>query len=98
MNKSTQRLQNFRNDVYQLIGTAKDSTFELMDAVLITRNIYSFAELSLSTVFRRKPKQKLTPGRVTQSFSGLLAVIGTPAKPPKTRGKSTGWKKGKKRN
>ncbi len=25
-----------------------------MDAVLVTRNIYSFAELSLSPVFRRK--------------------------------------------
>ncbi|EAZ89496.1 hypothetical protein CY0110_01595 [Crocosphaera chwakensis CCY0110] len=54
MNQSALKLQNFRNEVYQLLGPAKDSTFELMDAVLITRNVYSFAELSLSPVFRRK--------------------------------------------
>ncbi|MDJ0716387.1 MAG: hypothetical protein QNJ54_19620, partial [Prochloraceae cyanobacterium] len=33
---------------------SKDATFELMDAVLLTRKAYSFAELSLSPVFRRK--------------------------------------------
>jgi hypothetical protein len=54
LNQSTQKLQNFRNEVYQLLGPAKDSTFELMDAVLVTRNVYSFAELSLAPVFRRK--------------------------------------------
>lgn len=54
MFQSTHKLQNFRNEVYQLLGPAKDATFELMDAVLVTKNIYSFAELSLSPVFRRK--------------------------------------------
>ncbi len=54
MNKSAKKLLDFRNEVYQLLGPAKDSTFELMDAVLVTKNIYSFAELSLSPVFRRK--------------------------------------------
>ncbi len=44
------------------------------------------------------PTEKLTPGRVAQSFSGLLVMIGTPARPPKSRGKSPGWEKGKKRN
>lgn len=44
-----------------------------------------------------QPLEKLTPGRVAQGFAGLLAVIGTPAKPPKPRGKSPGWEKGKKR-
>ncbi len=39
----------------------------------------------------------LTPGRVAQSFLGLLTVIGTPAKNPKPRGKSKGWPKGQKR-
>ena len=42
-----------------------------------------------------QPKEKLTPGRVAQSFSGLLVAIGTPAKMPKPRGKSPGWQKGK---
>ncbi len=54
MNQSALKLQNFRKEVYQLLGPAKDSTFDLMDAVLVTRNVYSFAELSLSPVFRRK--------------------------------------------
>jgi len=39
----------------------------------------------------------LTPGRVAQSFGGVLAMIGTPARAPKPRGKSPGWTKGRKR-
>ena len=42
-----------------------------------------------------QPQEKLTPGRVAQSFSVLLAAIGTPAHTPKPRGKSPGWQKGK---
>ena len=34
----------------------------------------------------------LTPGRVAQAMPGIIAVIGTPTQPPKTRGKSPGWK------
>jgi hypothetical protein len=54
LNQSLQKLQNFRKEAYQLLGPAKDATFDLMDAVLTTRKVDSFAELSLSTVFRRK--------------------------------------------
>ena len=54
MTQSFKKLQQFRSQAYQLLGRAKDATFELMDAVLLTRNVYSFAELSLSPVFRRK--------------------------------------------
>ncbi|GBE77122.1 hypothetical protein myaer87_43490 [Microcystis aeruginosa NIES-87] len=54
MNQSLQKLQNFRKEAYQLLDPAKDATFDLMDAVLTTRKVDSFAELSLSTVFRRK--------------------------------------------
>ncbi len=54
MTQSAQKLQEFRSKAYQLLGRGKDATFDLMDAVLVTRNIYSFAELSLSPVFRRK--------------------------------------------
>ena len=50
----SERLQQFRQEAYQLLGKAKDATFELMDAVLLTRSVYSFAELSLSPVFRRR--------------------------------------------
>ena len=43
-------------------------------------------------------RKNLTPGRVAQSLFSLLAVIGTPATSPKTRGKSPGWKQGEKRS
>ncbi|HEY9836882.1 MAG TPA: NF041680 family putative transposase [Vampirovibrionales bacterium] len=45
----------------------------------------------------QKPTTKLTPGRVAQAFAGILVEIGTPAHPPKTRGKSPGWPPGKPR-
>lgn len=45
----------------------------------------------------QKSQKNLTPGRVAQSMLELLVEIGTPARPPKPRGKSTGWKPGKKR-
>ena len=42
-------------------------------------------------------QQQLTPRRVQQSLWTLLLKIGTPAAPPKSRGKSPGWPKGKAR-
>jgi hypothetical protein len=39
----------------------------------------------------------LTPGRVAQSMFSLIVRIGTPARPPKPRGKSPGWTTGNKR-
>jgi hypothetical protein len=48
------QLQEFRQQVYDLLNFAQDATFELTDAVLTTRNVYSLAELSLSPFFRRK--------------------------------------------
>lgn len=47
-------IQRFRQDIYQSLGRAKDVVFELMDAVLVTRSLSSFAELSLCPVFRRQ--------------------------------------------
>ncbi len=38
----------------------------------------------------QRTQDKLSPGRVAQAFSSILAAIGTPAKPPKLRGKSPG--------
>ncbi len=43
----------------------------------------------------QKPQAHPTPGRVCQSMGAVLAVIGTPAQPPKPRGKSTGWPQGR---
>ena len=48
------RLEEFRQVAYKYLGRAKDATFELTDAMLLTRNVYSLADLSLSPVFRRK--------------------------------------------
>ena len=39
-------------------------------------------------------QQILSPGRVAQAFPTIIAVIGTMAKLPKTRGKSPGRQKG----
>jgi hypothetical protein len=45
----------------------------------------------------QKPQQRLTPQRVQQSLKPIFALIGSPARPPKQRGKSPGWPKGKRR-
>lgn len=45
----------------------------------------------------QKPQTHLTPGRVCQGMGGVLAVIRTPAREPKPRGKSPGWPKGRPR-
>lgn len=37
------RLKEFRQSAYEYLCKAKDATFELMDAVLLTRNAYSLA-------------------------------------------------------
>jgi hypothetical protein len=48
------KLKAFRQAAYNHLGKAHDATFELTDAVLLTRNAYSLADLSLSPVFRRR--------------------------------------------
>jgi hypothetical protein len=51
---SLDKLNRFRQSIYYRLGNAKDALFDLMDAVLTTRSISSFVELSLSPLFRRK--------------------------------------------
>jgi len=48
------KLQAFRPKAYSLMGNGRDALFDLMDAVLSSRSVSSFAELSLSPVFRRQ--------------------------------------------
>ena len=43
-------------------------------------------------------QQALTPDRTRQSLGALFQQIGTPARPPKTRGKSPGWPQGQPRS
>jgi hypothetical protein len=35
-------LSSFRHRIYGYLGKAQDATFELIDAVLTTRHVYSF--------------------------------------------------------
>lgn len=51
---SVQNLEIFRHRTYLLLGNGRDALFDLMDAVLTTRSVSSFVELSLSPVFRRE--------------------------------------------
>lgn len=51
---SLEHLQAFRQSVYLLLGKGRDALFDLMDATLVSRSVSSFAELSLSPVFRRQ--------------------------------------------
>ena len=43
---------------------------------------------------RPLPASRLTPGRVRRAFAGLFAQLGTPARPPKPRGKAPGRRPG----
>jgi hypothetical protein len=49
-----QKLQEFRNSIYESLGSAKDAVFELMDAVLTSPSISSYVSLSMSPLFRRE--------------------------------------------
>ncbi len=51
---NNERLKDFRQAAYELLVTAKDATFELMDAVMTTRNASCLAEFSLSPLFNRQ--------------------------------------------
>ncbi len=48
------KLKAFRQAAYENLCRAHDATFELTDAVLLTRNAYCLADFSLSPVFRRR--------------------------------------------
>lgn len=45
----------------------------------------------------QRAQVRLTPERVKQGYGSLFSRIGTPAAPPKQRGKSPGWPKGQPR-
>jgi hypothetical protein len=48
------QLQEFRQELYDMMGNARDAVFDLMDAVLVSGCIVSFVSLSQSPVFRRQ--------------------------------------------
>lgn len=51
---NSESLKEFRQAAYELMVKAKDATFELMDAVMTTRNAGCLADFSLSPWFRRE--------------------------------------------
>jgi hypothetical protein len=51
---SLDKLEQFRNYTYKILGNGRDALFDLMDAVLTSRSVSSFVELSLSPLFRRE--------------------------------------------
>ena len=51
---NSERLKEFRQAAYELLVLAKDATFELMDAVMTTRNASCLAEFALSPLFNRQ--------------------------------------------
>jgi hypothetical protein len=64
-----EKLAQFRNRTYLILGNGRDALFDLMDAVLSTRSVTSFVELSLSPVFRREwPSlyEALQDGRISR--------------------------------
>ena len=48
------RLKAFRQAVYENLCRAHDATFELTNAVMLTRQAYCLADLSQCPIFRRK--------------------------------------------
>jgi hypothetical protein len=51
---SIENLKTFRHRSYIILGNGRDALFDLMDAVLTTRSVSSFVELTLSPAFRRE--------------------------------------------
>ena len=89
------RLKAFRQAAYKHLGKARDATFELTDAVLLTRNAYSLADFSLSPVFRRKwPSiyESLQDGRPQRQNLMRLYIQQIPTqKRPIVAGDHTNW-------
>ena len=80
MNSET--LKEFRQAAYELLVKAKDATFELMDAVMTTRNAACLAEFALSPLFNRQWFESragiVLPSTQTKSLNGNAARL-----PPK---------------
>jgi hypothetical protein len=54
LDMNSEALKEFRQAAYDLLVKAKDATFELMDAVMTTRNAACLAEFALSPLFTRQ--------------------------------------------
>jgi hypothetical protein len=55
-----EKLRNFRQELYDDLGLRQDSLFELLDAMVTTPQRSTLVRLSLSTVFRRGCRARVT--------------------------------------
>ncbi len=90
-----QRLKQFRQTIYDLLGRGQDVLFELMDAALTTTEVTSLVRLSQSPLFRRQwPSlySALKAARVsrTKLMKQLLAEVSCDD-PPLLAGDATLW-------
>jgi hypothetical protein len=91
------QLIQFRQAGYKLMGNARDALFELSDAVIQMRQIYSFVELSCAPAFRRKwssAYEALQDGRPNRAgLMGLYLAQSTPKKRLVLAGDHTAWQR-----
>lgn len=72
---SVAELQVFRNRAYGLLGNGRDVLFDLMDSVITSRKLPSFADVSLSPRFRRQwPSLDKTLDRSEPSADKLMRL------------------------
>ncbi len=89
------KLKQFRQSAYTLLGNGKDVIFDLMDAVLTSPQVNSFVELSLSPVFRRAWSSLYAGLRHSRLLRRKLMKLYIEQIPTQTRpllaGDHTGW-------
>lgn len=78
----------------QLSSTQASERWSLLMPLMTWQLWLARSECIDSPLPWQSAQDKLAPGRVAQAFASILVAIGTPAKPPKPRGKSPGRAKG----
>ena len=93
------KLKQFRQGAYTLLGKGKDAIFDLMDAVLTSSRVNSFVELSVSPVFRRGWSSLYAGLRDSRPSRGKLLKLCIEQIPTETRpllaGDHTAWSRPK---
>jgi hypothetical protein len=56
---NSERLKDFRQAAYELLVRAKDATFELMDAVMTTRNAVMFSGIFTQSIIQASMAKRL---------------------------------------
>jgi len=84
------KLKQFRQSAYMLLGQAKDAVCDLID--VLTTKVKSFVELSLSPVFRKwEVYAALTDGRPPEADEVVYCTDVNGAERPLLAGDHTAW-------